>query len=70
MIELNQDKTWVKPETMLVLKSTKRNYPSYYNVYKHSWGGLLDATVYTGNEVPEIPDSEVVDYRKEIGLTK
>lgn len=68
--DLGTPTNYVKPETMLVIKSTKRSYPAYYNVYKHSWGGLLDATIYTGNEVPEIPDSEVVDYRKEVGLIK
>lgn len=68
--DLGTPTNFVKPESMLVIKSTKRSYPAYYNVYKHSWGGLLDATIYTGNEVPEIPDSEVVDYRKEVGLIK
>lgn len=68
--DLGTPTNFVKPETMLILKSTKRSYPAYYNAYKHSWGGLLDATIYTGNEVPEIPDSEVVDYRKEVGLIK
>ena len=68
--KLSQPSTWVKPETMLVLKSTKRSYPAYYNVYKNSFGGLLDATIYTGNEIPEIPDTEAVSYRKEVGLEK
>lgn len=68
--DLGTPTNFVKPESMLVIKSTKRSYPAYYNVYKHSWGGLLDATIYTGNEVPEIPDSEIVDYRKEVGLIK
>lgn len=68
--DLGTPTNFVKPESMLVIKSTKRSYPAYYNVYKHSWGGLLDATIYTGNEVPEIPDSKVVDYRKEVGLIK
>lgn len=68
--KLNQPSTWVKPETMLVLKSTKRSYPAYYNAYKKSFGGLLDATIYTGNEIPEIPDTEAVDYKDICGIKK
>lgn len=68
--DIGTPNNWVKPETVLVLKSTKRSYPAYYNVYKHSFGGLLDATIYTGNEIPEIPDTEAVSYRKEVGLEK
>jgi len=67
---LSQPSTWVKPETMLVLKSTKRNYPAYYNAYKKSFGGLLEATIYTDNEIPEIPDTEAVDYRDICGIKK
>lgn len=68
--DIGTPNNWIKPETVLVLKSTKRSYPAYYNVYKHSFGGLLDATIYTGNEIPEIPDTEAVSYRKEVGLEK
>ena len=68
--DIGTPNNWVKSETVLVLKSTKRSYPAYYNVYKHSFGGLLDATIYTGNEIPEIPDTEAVSYRKEVGLEK
>ena len=66
--KLSQPSTWVKPESMLVLRSTKRSYPAYYNVYTHSWGGLLEATIYTGNEIPDVPDSEAVDYRDICGI--
>lgn len=68
--KLSQPSTWVKPETMLVLKSTKRSYPAYYNANKNKWGGLLEATIYTGNEIPEIPDTEAVDYRDICGIKK
>ena len=53
---------------MLVLRHVGWGYPSYYNIHTHKWGGLLDATVYTGNEVPNVPDSEVVDYREITGI--
>lgn len=60
--------TYVKPEKMLVLRHAGWSYPSYYNIHTHKWGGLLDATVYTENEVPNVPDSEVVDYREITGI--
>lgn len=68
--KLNQPSTWVKPESMLVLKSTKRSYPAYYNAHKNTFGGLLDATIYTGNEIPEVADTEAVDYYKELKIKK
>ena len=55
---------------MLILKSTKRSYPAYYNAHKNTFGGLLEATIYTGNEIPEIPDTETVDYRDICGIKK
>lgn len=74
MSELIQDMgtptNYVKPETMLILKSTKRSYPAYYNAHKNTFGGLLEATIYTGNEIPEIPDTETVDYRDICGIKK
>lgn len=66
--KLSQPSTWVKPESMLILKSTKKAYPAYYNAHKNTFGGLLEATVYTGNEIPEIPDTETVDYRDICGI--
>lgn len=59
---------YVRPEKMLVLKHKGWNYPSYYNAHKNTWGGLLEATVYTGNEIPNIPEAEAVDYREITGI--
>ena len=61
---------WKRPNTMLVIKSTKRSYPSYYNAHTNKWGGLLEATVYEDNEVPQVPDSETVDLRDLFGWKK
>lgn len=61
---------YVRPEKMLVLRHKGRNYPSYYNAHTNKWGGLLDATIYTGNEVPDVPESELVDYREITGISK
>lgn len=58
---------WVKPESMLVIKRKNVGYASYFNAHKQKWGGLLEATIYTGNEVPEVKDGEVVDYRELVG---
>jgi hypothetical protein len=56
-------------ETMLVMKRKNVSYASYYNAEKNKWGGLLEATIYTGNEVPNMEDiAEVVEYKKEVGL--
>lgn len=68
--EMAKDSEWVRPETMLVIKRKNISYPSYYNAHKQKWGGLLEATVYTGNEVPEVKDGEIVDYRAITGLNK
>lgn len=59
---------WKKPESMLVMKKKGISYASYYNAEKNKWGGLLEATIYTGNEVPNMEDAEVVDYRAITGL--
>jgi len=68
---LSQPSTWVEPTTILVVKSTKRSYPAYYNANENKWGGLLQATIYKAeSDVPNIEDSEAVDYRKEVGLLK
>lgn len=66
--EIGKGNEWVRPETMLVIKRKNISYPAYYNVYTGKWGGLLDATIYTGNEVPYIEDGEVVDYREITGV--
>lgn len=58
---------WVKPESMLVIKRKNVGYASYFNAHEQKWGGLLEATIYTGNEVPEVKDGEVVDYRELVG---
>lgn len=67
---LKNTEPYVRPEKMLVLRHKGWNYPSYYNAHKNTWGGLLDATVYTGNEVPDVPDAEIVDYREITGISK
>lgn len=61
---------WKRPETMLVMKKKGISYSSYYNSEKNKWGGLLEATIYTGNEVPNMEDAEVVDYRELVGINK
>lgn len=59
---------WVRPESMLVIKRKNISYASYYNAHEQKWGGLLEATIYTGNEVPEVKDGEVVNYRELVGV--
>lgn len=59
---------WKRPETMLVLKKKGISYPAYYNVETKKFGPLLEATIYTDNEVPNVADAEVVDYRKIVGI--
>lgn len=66
--ETLKGETYVKPEKMLVLRNKGRDYPSYYNAHGNKWGGLLDATIYTGNEVPDVPESELVDYIEITGM--
>lgn len=66
--ETLKSETYVKPEKLLVLRHKERDYPSYYNEHTNKWGGLLDATIYTGNEVPDVPESELVDYREITGI--
>jgi len=61
---------WVAPKTMLIIKNNSRNYKCYWSATKNKWSGLLEATIYTDNEVPNIKDGEIIDYRKEIGLVK
>jgi len=61
---------WVRPESMLVIKRKNVSYASYYNAHEQKWGGLLEATIYTGNEVPEVKDGEVVNYRELVGTNK
>ena len=61
---------WVRPKSMLVMRKKGISYPSYYNAEKNKWGGLLEATIYTGNEIPNMEDAEAVDYREITGLKK
>ena len=68
--EMAKDSQWVRPETMLVMRKKGLSYPSYYNAEKNKWGGLLEATIYTGNEIPNMEDAEAVDYRVITGLNK
>lgn len=68
--EMAKDSQWVRPETMLVMRKKGLSYPSYYNAEKNKWGGLLEATIYTGNEIPNMEDAEAVDYRAITGLNK
>ena len=66
--EIGQGSEWVRPNTMLVLRKTGVNYPSYFNASTNSFGPLLEATVYEDNEVPNVENAEVVDYRKLVGV--
>ena len=68
--EMVKGTEWKRPNTMLVIRSTTRSYPSYYNVYTHKWGGLLEATVYEDAEIPNVPDSEAIDLRDLFGWNK
>lgn len=68
--EIGKGNEWVKPESMLVIRRKNISYPAYFNAKTGKWGGLLDATIYTGNEVPDVKDGEVVDYREITGLKK
>ena len=66
--EIGKNNEWKKPETILVIKRKNVSYDSYFNTKTNSWGGLLDATIYTDNEIPSIEDGEVIDYRELIGV--
>ena len=68
--EMVSGKEWVASKTMLVIRSTTRSYPSYYNAHTNKWGGLLEATVYEDAEIPNVPDSEAVDLRDLFGWKK
>lgn len=66
--EIGQGSEWVRPNTMLVLKKTGISYSAYYNASKKSFGPLLEATIYEDNEVPNIENAEIVDYRELVGV--
>lgn len=67
--EMGQDNVgWKRPEKMLVIARKGVSYPSYYNAHTNKFGPLLKATIYTDNEVPNVADAEVVDYRKIVGI--
>lgn len=68
--EMGKGSTYVRPEKMLVIKASNRDYPSYWNEEKQKWGGLLEATVYTDKEPAKVDGGEVVDYRVITGLSK
>ena len=61
---------YVRPEKMLVIKASNRDYPSYWNDEKKCWGGLLEATIYRDVEPATVENGEVVDYRVITGLSK
>lgn len=66
--EVKSNIGWTSPESMLVMRKKDISYPSYYNAEKNKWGGLLEATVYTGNEIPNMEYAEAVDYRELVGI--
>lgn len=67
--EMGKDNVdWKQPESMLVLKKKGISYSAYYNVSKNTFGPLLEATIYEGNEVPNVENAEIVDYREVIGV--
>lgn len=68
--EMLPKEEWKPYNSMLVIRNTNRSYPCYWSSEKNKWSGLLDATIYTDNEVPNISDGEVVDYREITGLIK
>ena len=61
--EIGKDNIWVKPECMTVIKRTGIAYDSYWNEEGQKWGGLINATIYSGN-APVVENGEVVDYRE------
>lgn len=68
--EIGKGSTYVRPEKMLVIKASNRDYPSYWNEDTKSWGGLLEATIYTDKEPVNVENGEIVDYRVITGLSK
>lgn len=66
----NEDnKPFIAPEYMNVLKRTNVSYDAYWNNEKQKWGGLIEATIFE-EETPNIENSEVVDYRVITGTKK
>lgn len=59
---------WTRPKTMLVLKKKGIAYSAYYNAHTNNFGPLLEATIYTNNEVPNVKDADIVDYREVVGV--
>lgn len=59
---------WKKPEKMLVFKRKNIAYSAYYNEKTGKFGPLLEATIYTDNEVPNVKDADIVDYREVVGV--
>lgn len=59
---------WTRPKTMLVLKKKGIAYSAYYNAHINNFGPLLEATIYTDNEVPNVKDADIVDYREVVGV--
>ena len=68
--KFSEPSTYVRPEKMLVIKASNRNYPSYWNEEKQSWGGLLEATIYADREPATVENGEAVDYRVITGISK
>lgn len=66
--EIGKDKEWIRPQTMLVLRKKGLSYPAYFNAKTNKFGPLLEATIYEDNEVPNVKDAEVLDYREVIGV--
>lgn len=66
--EIGKGSTWVRPNTMLVLKKKGISYSAYYNAKTNKFGPLLEATIYEDNEVPNVEDAEVLDYREVVGV--
>lgn len=69
MINNEDNKPFIVPEHMNVLKRTNVSYDTYWNTEKQKWGGLIEATIF-GGETPNIENSEVVDYRVITGTKK
>ena len=68
--KFSEPSTYVRPEKMLVIKAANRDYPSYWNEEKQSWGGLLEATIYRDCEPTKVENGEAVDYRVITGISK